>query len=165
MLSFHWTVRRLPRYRRRMEAKLVGVAKALGVKEDDDASVFVCGNKRIRTLNRSFRKVDETTDVLAFPCDEPHLVFGPAAGRAGVRLAAHSTPLLLGDVFVNVRQVERQAKANGNSTIDEFAAVATHGLLHLMGLDHGKPADARRMLMCEERLFQLAGIEVSQFGH
>jgi len=165
MLNFHWMVCRLPRYRRRMEAKLVGVVKALGVKEEDDVSIFVCGDRRIRTLNRSFRKVDETTDVLAFPCDEPHLVFGPKAGRAGVRLAAHKGPLLLGDVFVNLRQVERQAKANGNSTVDEFAAVATHGLLHLMGLDHGRPADARRMLMCEERLFQLAGIEVSQFGH
>ena len=154
-------VRKLPRYRRRVEAKLVGVAKALGVKEEDDASIFVCGDKRIRALNRSFRKIDETTDVLAFPCDEPLLV----SGRAGVKLAAHKTPLLLGDVFVNLRQVERQAKANGNSTTDEFAAVATHGLLHLMGLDHGKPADARRMLECEKRLFQLAGIEVSQFGH
>jgi probable rRNA maturation factor len=161
MLSFHWTVRKLPRYQRRMEAKLVGVAKALGVKEDDDASVFVCGDKRIRALNRRFRQVDETTDVLAFPCDEPSLV----SGCDGVKLAAHKAPLLLGDIFVNLRQVERQARANGNSTVDEFAAVATHGLLHLMGFDHAKPADARRMLECEKRLFKLASIEVSQFGH
>jgi probable rRNA maturation factor len=158
-------VRKLPRRRRRMEAKLAAVAKALGVKEEDDASVFVCGDRRIRTLNRNFREVDETTDVLAFPCDEPRLLFDARAGRAGVRLAEHNAPWLLGDVFINLRQVERQAKANGNPVLDEFAAVGTHGLLHLLGFDHVGAADAKQMLGYEKRLFRIAGIEVSQFGH
>ena len=158
-------VRKPPRQRRGMEAKLALVSEALGVKEEDDASVFVCGDRRIRTLSRDFREVDATTDVLAFPCDEPRVVLGARAGRAGVRLAEHDAPLLLGDVFINLRQVERQAKANGNPVLDEFAAVGTHGLLHLLGFDHTRATEAKQMLDCEKRLFRIAGIEVSQFGH
>jgi ssRNA-specific RNase YbeY (16S rRNA maturation enzyme) len=38
-------------------------------------------------------------------------------------------------------------------------------MLHLLGFDHKKGADAARMLAEEKRLFRLAGIEVNEFGH
>jgi probable rRNA maturation factor len=85
--------------------------------------------------------------------------------RGRARLMAGQRPRLLGDVFVNLRQVERQARHNGNHVENELAAVAAHGMLHLLGFDHKKGADAARMLAEEKRLFRLAGIEVNEFGH
>jgi len=162
MLSFHWMVRKLPRNRRLLEAKVHAAASALGMGEEDDASVVVCGDRRVRTLNRRYRGVNATTDVLAFPCDEPRLLFGKRAGE--LRLAPAQAPRLLGDVVVNLRQVERQARRHGNPTAGEFAAVTIHGLLHLLGLNHEKACDASLMEACEQRLFRLLKLEVKGFG-
>ena len=70
------------------------------------------------------------------------------------------------EVFENLEVLPTFAvKANGNPVLDEFAAVGTHSLLHLLGFDHGRATEAKQMLDCEKRLFRIAGIEVSQFGH
>jgi probable rRNA maturation factor len=159
MLNFRWTVKHTPKLKRAVEAKLRAVAGELGLRKEDDATLVVCADQRIATLNERFRHLTETTDVLSFPCDEPVLERGRARLRAGQR------PRLLGDVFVNLRQVERQAQHNGNHVENELAAVAAHGMLHLLGFDHKKGADAARMLAEEKRLFRLAGIEVNEFGH
>ena len=159
MLNFCWTVKHTPKLKRAVESKLHAVADELGIREEDDASVVICADRRIATLNARFRKQREATDVLSFPCDEPIL----ERGRA--RLKADQRPRLLGDVFVNLRQVERQARKNGNSVQDELAAVATHGMLHLLGFDHKKSAEAARMIAEEKRLLKQLGIEVGDFGH
>lgn len=160
MLNFRWNISHSPRLRREVEQKLFAVAQALGLRDVDEATIAVCADRRITTLNARFRKKNETTDVLSFPCDAPQLARGKHAA-----IAKGQPPRLLGDVFVNLRQVERQAKRNGNSAANELAAAATHGMLHLLGLGHKGKADAERMLAEEKRLFKLARIEVVEFGH
>jgi len=162
MLSFQWRVRVLPRNYRAYERKAAELAGLLGVREDDEACVTVCGDRRIRSLNRKYRRVDETTDVLAFPCDEPRTI---KAGPARVKLAAGQQPLLLGDVVVNLRQVERQARSNGNRPLDEFVAVAAHGMLHLLGFGHQTTREGEAMEEHERRMLDALGLEVVEFGH
>lgn len=161
MLSFQWRVRMRPRDCRAYERKAAELAGLLGVREDDEACVTVCGDRRIRSLNRKYRRVDETTDVLAFPCDEPRTT---RAGPARVRLAAGQRPLLLGDVVVNLRQVERQARRNGNRPLDELVAVTAHGMLHLLGSDHQTAREGEEMEEQERRLLNALGLEVVEFG-
>src|SRR4030042_3778227 len=146
MLSFHWTIRDIPRRRRMMEAKLMTVYMALEVRENDDASVTVCGDRRMRSLNLQHRGIVGTPDVLAFPCDEPRVLPGRGAGSIRLAPPERGAPRLLGDVFVNLRQVERQARANGNPPEDEFIAVAIHGLLPLLGMAHARAQDAERLI-------------------
>ena len=160
MLNFRWNISHNPRLRREVEQKLHAVALALGVRDEDEATIVVCADRRITTLNTRYRRQSETTDVLSFPCDTPLL----APGKR-VSIAKKQPPRLLGDIFVNLRQVERQAKRNGNSVADEMAAATTHGLLHLLGLRHKGKADTEKMLAEEKRLFKLACIEVVEFGH
>lgn len=160
MLNFRWNISHSPRLRREVEAKLSVVANALGLRDADEATITVCADRRITTLNARFRKKNETTDVLSFPCDTPMLAPGKHAS-----IAKKQPPRLLGDIFVNLRQVERQAKRNGNSTADEMSAVAVHGLLHLLGLGHKSKDGTAKMLAEEKRLFKHACIKVVEFGH
>jgi len=101
----------------------------------------------MRRLNKAFRGVDVSTDVLAFP---------PAAG--GTR--GHA-----GDIALCWPAAVRQACANGNKPEAEATALAAHALLHLAGLDHSDAASQDEMDRRTRELCHLAQIEVVRFGH
>jgi probable rRNA maturation factor len=88
------------------------------------------------------------TDVLAFPMDEldlrgsrgvPH---GSGHGHDDVDEPA---PALLGDVVLCPSVAERQAREAGHSTEDELQLLCTHGVLHLLGFDHGDAEEHAEM--------------------
>jgi len=99
---------------------------------DAELSVVLCDDAVMRDLNRRYRKRDRTTDVLAFAMNE-----GP---RMPAVVAAP-----LGDVVISVPTAARQARTAGKRTVDEITILLAHGLLHLLGFDHGTPAEDRRM--------------------
>lgn len=88
----------------------------------------------IRALNARFRDRDRATDVLAFPLHEND--------EAGV---------YLGDVVISLQRAQEQAPRFGNDPEAELARLLVHGLLHLLGYDHHRPADGRRMKVAERR--------------
>jgi len=104
-----------------------------------ELSIELLGDRRMRSLNRVYRKIDRTTDVLAF------------AMRESVGLRS----LLLGDVVISVPTARRQAREAGHSVDDELAALLIHGVLHLCGYDHERSAeDAQRMFRRERAIFR-----------
>ena len=82
---------------------------------ESSATIAFISDKRIRELNRQFRGVDKSTDVLSFPGEDPNN---------------------LGDVAISLETAARQAKDNGLSFDNEIAQLILHGLLHLSGYDH-----------------------------
>ncbi len=94
------------------------VLRAEGIDEGELGIAFV-GLEEMRALKRDHLGVDETTDVLSFPID------GREAVPAGV-------PRALGDVVLCPQVVG-----------DEWRWPLTHGLLHLLGYDHGVEMEAR----------------------
>jgi probable rRNA maturation factor len=97
-----------------------------------ELSIVLCDDASMRALNRRFRKIDRTTDVLAFAMGE------------GMRMpAVAGSPL--GDVVISLPTAERQARAAGRRPIDEITMLLAHGLLHLLGLDHRSAGEERRM--------------------
>jgi len=141
----------------------LALADALKLNDDDELSIAVCADARMRSLNRRYRGEDRSTDVLAFPANNiaPLLASGGPLGR---HLAPHR-PVVMGDVVINYRQVERQARANGNRVADELAAMLVHGVAHLLGFDHRTAQEGTDMLELERIMHEFLGIEVSQFGH
>jgi probable rRNA maturation factor len=93
--------------------------KALGaiVKERHDVTIAFVSNRTIRDLNRRFRGLNKSTDVLSFPEDEEETVN-------------------LGDIAISLEQAKVQARANGLKFEHEVAQLILHGLLHLCGYDH-----------------------------
>lgn len=162
-LQIVWQIRKIPRWAPVAERKIKKLIEKLGLQEDE-LNIIMCSDAYIRKLNKRFRNRNETTDVLSFPMDNPahYLVAG---GDLGVRARQLPTPIVLGDVFVSTRRVEKQARENGNSAEDELFSVVTHGVLHLLGFDHHKRADSIVMTRLERKIFKHFGVEVREFGH
>ncbi len=104
-----------------------------------ELSVLFSGDRTMRTLNRNYRGMDRTTDVLSFALRE-----GPFADLQ---------PEFLGDIVISVPVAERQARERGHSLGREIEFLLVHGLLHLLGYDHERgPAQARKMQRMESLL-------------
>jgi probable rRNA maturation factor len=98
-------------------------------------TVALVSDRRIRTLNRTYRRKDAPTDVLSFPAGEPHD---------------------LGDVVIASGVARRQAREAGHPLQTEIRVLALHGLLHLLGYDH--ETDNGRMARLEARLRRRGGL-------
>jgi probable rRNA maturation factor len=115
-------------------------------------SVALVSDARVRDLNRRYRGIDHTTDVLSFPAEarprDPH---DARRGRS-----RDSRALTLGDVVIARGVARRQAKEAGHSELTEWRVLALHGLLHLLGYDHEH--DEGRMQRVEGRLRRRGGL-------
>jgi probable rRNA maturation factor len=108
---------------------------------DAELSVLFTGDRAMRSLNRRFRGIDRTTDVLAFSFRE---------GAFGDLL-----PDILGDVVISVPRAERQAREAGHPLVREVELLLIHGLVHLLGYDHERgPSEARRMRRREQQFLR-----------
>lgn len=92
-------------------------------------SLLICGDSRIKALNREYRGKDKVTDVLSFPSAE-----GLRAGS--IKDFVVNKELFLGDLAICSEQAKRQAKRFSITYWDEFIHLYFHGILHLLGFDH-----------------------------
>ena len=118
--------------------------RALSI-ETAELSVLLTNDGAIRSLNRDFRRQNSPTDVLAFPLEDP---------TPGLRSAPGTR--VLGDVVISIDAAQRQARELGHSLHNEIMWLLAHGLLHLLGYDHGTTADRRRMDEMTGRLVEAA---------
>jgi probable rRNA maturation factor len=134
------------------------VLDAQGVKEDVEVSLLFVDEPTIAELHERFLGETGPTDVLAFPIDEePELGgrspdeggTGPGGGLPGDEF---EVPTLLGDVVVCPTVAARNATEHGVSFEDEVALLVVHGLLHLLGMDHGEDDEAETMERREREL-------------
>jgi probable rRNA maturation factor len=92
----------------------------------------ITDNDHIQQLNKTYRRVNKPTNVLAFPMQE---------GRF-----ADITPGLLGDVVISCETAQQEADEVNISLLERISQLLIHGILHLMGFDHEKSReDARKM--------------------
>jgi probable rRNA maturation factor len=117
-----------------------------------EVTVVAATDAFVRRLNLAYRGVDAPTDVLSFG--------GPAGGRpaarraggrSGRRAAGAGPEAVLGDVVVSADRAAAQARERGVPFRSEMLALVAHGVLHLLGHDHEKSADRRRMALLERR--------------
>lgn len=94
---------------------LLRAKKAIGLQ--GDVTVLLCGDTRIRELNRDFRGKNKATDVLSFPA-------GENAGDTA------------GDLAISMETAAKQAAEHGHDLPTELRVLMLHGMLHLAGLDH-----------------------------
>jgi probable rRNA maturation factor len=113
--------------------------------EDAELSVLLTDDAGIHRLNRQYRSKDKPTDVLAFELD---------GGEPG------DPKRPLGDVVISLDTAARQAKAKRRPLMAEVTLLLAHGLLHLLGYDHARPAQKRRMDAMTRRLIAAASENV-----
>ncbi len=106
-----------------------------------ELTLVITDDEEIRQLNATYRGVDQTTDVLSFPLEDPG---GPTFP------APPGQPRHLGDVVISHPKASSQATEYGHSVRRELAYLTAHGTLHLLGYDHETEADRQAMREREE---------------
>jgi probable rRNA maturation factor len=131
------------------------VLQARGVKGETEVSLLFVDEDAIAALNEQFLGKTGPTDVLSFPIEDEPGPTGrsPDFGGSGPGSSAEQGILtLLGDVVICPVVAARNAQEHEVSFEDEVAILVVHGLLHLLGMDHEKEAEAERMEAVEQQL-------------
>lgn len=116
---------------------------SLNMKGGAEISLVICGEKRIRTLNRVWRRKNRPTDVLSFSGKEAKKGFKPAPDRI----------IHLGEIFICYPIAEKQARKYGYALKEEMLRLLVHGILHLAGYDHEKSKkEEKRMMELQEKI-------------
>jgi len=128
-------------------AALAGhVLAELGVNPMAELSVMLIDQPYMAELHQRFMGEPGPTDVLAFPMDEFDIARGPGVD------ANESEHTMLGDVVLCPEVAQRQAAEAGHSSTDELHLLCTHGMLHLLGYDHGDDETEQEMFALQQRL-------------
>ncbi len=93
-------------------------------------NIVFCSDKKILELNRRFRQISKPTDVLSFPFRDSDL---------------------LGEIYISLETAERQAKEFAWSLDKEVIRLIVHGTVHLIGYDHKKKSDRKKMEAIEAK--------------
>lgn len=124
-----------------------------------EVSVVLTDNASIQEINKEFRQIDNSTDVLSFPLvdyeeagsfdflEERDDCFNPESGE-----------LMLGDIVISVEKVFEQAEKYGHSPKRELAFLTAHSMLHLFGYDHMTGEEAAVMEQGQEEILEALGI-------
>ncbi len=109
--------------------------------EKAEISLTFVGRDKIRALNRTYLGRDRITDVIAFDLSDSEKTACRKKGRK----------TLVGDIYICLPQAREQAAFHGVPEEEELARLAAHGLLHVLGYDHQKSRESRRMKMLQEQ--------------
>lgn len=90
--------------------------------QDALCSVILTDDDEVHALNKTYRNIDKTTDVISFALNDNGFMPGPIN--------------VLGDIYISIPKMIEQAKEYGHSEKREITFLAVHGLLHLLGYDH-----------------------------
>lgn len=109
--------------------------RTIGYNKDYEVSVSFVNDEEIHMLNREYRGVDRTTDVLSFPMDDEF-------------------QNMLGDIVINVKKVLEQAEEFSHSNEREISYLTVHSTLHLMGYDHEDESEKKVMREIEDKVME-----------
>ena len=115
------------------------ISSTLNLPKTFNYALILIDDPGMLTLNRTYRQLDKTTDVISFALND------------GIDDSSQFMDEL-GDIFINVDAVYRQAEAYGHSVRREFLFLIAHGVLHLLGYDHMTPDDERVMFQLQKEL-------------
>ena len=105
--------------------------------KDSEVSITLTNDDEIHALNRQWRGIDKPTNVLSFELGDS---------------------MLLGDIYISLDTVARQAADAKISVAEHTAHMVVHGTLHLMGYDHIEECDRIVMREKEEKVLEILNI-------
>jgi len=113
----------------------------------------------MRMLNRQYRGIDRTTDVISFPQEDnfplPFFVKGRGIAKLKRGVTSYTQDIVLGDIVINLHKARRQAIEHGVTFNEEIKRLLIHGLLHLIGYNHEKGRyDEKKMMSKEQKLLK-----------
>ena len=154
MIEFTGANFRERRLVRRVEKAVYSV---LGQRDIFTVDLAVTDGATVRAYNRETRGVDAETDVLSFPYFEELKL--PVTENDFSDEAFDGKRVALGSIMISSPRAHEQAEAFGHSYERELGFLACHGLLHLLGFDHIKEEDERKMNAVAEKVMAAVGLK------
>lgn len=124
--------------------KLIDFALKKENLEDVEFNIIIVDNKKIREINKEYRKIDKETDVISFALEDYMDIMLPHR--------------LLGDIYISIDKAKGQALEYDHSLLRELGFLSIHGLLHLLGYDHMNENDEKIMFERQELILNEFGI-------
>tara|TARA_B100000989_G_scaffold5677_1_gene3938 strand:- start:1497 stop:1955 length:459 start_codon:yes stop_codon:yes gene_type:complete len=104
-------------------------------------SLMLSNNKNIKKLNKNFRNKNKSTDVLSFPFNNKKNKYNGS---------------YLGDIIISYDYMDNRKTKNLKIFKEKVTRTFIHGFLHLLGYDHIRNNDYKKMIKLEESLFRSA---------
>ena len=106
--------------------------------------ILLSDNKGIKKLNKSFRNKNKLTDVLSFPFEK----------KFNLKKNTY-----LGDIVVSFEFMNNPKSINNLDFKNKVTKIFIHGFLHLLGHDHIKLKDFKKMNLEEEKIYKFIKIK------
>jgi len=114
--------------------------------DKSDLSIVIGNDAFLQKLNDKYRHIDAPTDVLSFPSGE---------------VDPDTSAKYLGDIVISLPFADHQASKEGHPLVDELQLLVVHGVLHLLGHDHGEVADKKVMQVAQDNVLHQLGLNFS----
>ncbi len=101
-------------------------------------TLLLSNNQNIKKLNKNFRKKNKSTDILSFPSSE--------------RIKT-SKKIYIGDIIISYNFINKPKSQQIINFKKKLVKTFIHGFLHLLGFDHIKDKDYKKMLKEEELIY------------
>ena len=121
--------------------------KTLDIEDDVEVSCILVDDERIHEINREYRHIDRSTDVISFAMEDNDQFY------------VEGMPRTLGDIFISVDHAKKQAEEYGHSLRREMCFLFTHGILHLLGYDHMTDEQEKEMFGLQDQILGALSIE------
>ena len=121
--------------------------KTLGIEDDVEVSCVLVDDERIHEINREYRHIDRSTDVISFAMEDNDQFY------------VEGMPRTLEDIFISVDHAKKQAEEYGHSLRREMCFLFTHGILHLLGYDHMTDEQEKEMFGLQDQILGALSIE------
>lgn len=107
-------------------------------------SILLSDNKNIKKLNKRFRNKNKPTDVLSFPFEK----------KLNLKKNTY-----LGDIVISYEFMNKPKSLSNLDFKNKVTKIFIHGYLHLLGHDHIKLKDFKKMNQEEEQIYKFVKIK------
>lgn len=109
-------------------------------------SLLLSNNKFIKKLNKNFRNKNKSTDILSFPLAKKTKI---------------SKKTYIGDIIISYNFMNKPKSQNIKNFKKKVIKTFIHGYLHLLGFDHIKDKDYKKMLSEEEKIYKSVMLKIN----
>ena len=102
-------------------------------------TLLLSNNKNIKKLNKNFRNKNKSTDILSFPFSEK------------IKILKES---YLGDIIISYNFIDKPKSQDLKFFKKKLIKIFIHGFLHLVGFNHIKDKDYKKMLKAEDQIYK-----------
>ena len=131
----------------------IATLKLDGFEDSAEVNVTLVNDQMIREMNKQYRNIDASTDVLSFPLGENgKYEENPETGAK-----------MLGDIVISVEHALSQADMYAHGIEREIAFLTVHSMLHLIGYDHEKGGLEKTIMReKEEQVLDALGLAINK---